>query len=870
MKNNFLKPVLCCLTAFLLFLSAPACFAQLVIHKSTKVDSLVKNVLIGPGIAVSNIKFTGAIWTIAAFNGVNTNIGLDSGILLCTGHVDTAKGPYKSKYDGLSNDRPGFTQLDAIAGHKTYDAAILQFDFVPLSDSVTFRYVFASEEYSEFVCREYNDVFAFFMAEKQSPPLTDTNLALIPGTTIPVSINTINNGNPDTLIPGCVPVNANYFIDNTGSDTTIEYNGFTTVLEARAKVKACSTYTIKLAIADAVDQLYDSGIFIEAGSFSSKKKDNVKLTILSSPDTLAEGCDSAILRFSRNTNLSSPLVVDYTIGGTATNGADYELIPASITIPAGQAFYDLTIRSIEDLLVEGVDTVLIRISNSQFCILDSVKLYIKDIDTLKVKIKYVECVKDTVYYIADVTGGSGNFSYEWTDSLGNILGVNATMYFARDTPFTVYVFVRDVCTDSMALDSLVIPPIDSMTATVTGDTAICNGNSIQLLATGGSAYQWEPPTGLNDPFIPNPIASPTVTTYYAVIIDSPGRCREIKNVLVEVRQVKTNYPEAKVCKGETVSPKIKAFDGGHTYVWSPSTGVSDTTSNSPNFMPQVTTTYTVTATDTILDCTTSAQVLIIVDDSIPQADAGPDRYVCHVDRDDGIELQGGPDIPGMVYSWKGDPTTFKSSTLKPNPTVKISKTTTYYLTTWFSNGKCKGRDTVTVYLIEEAHADFEADVDSCKRKVTFNNLTEKTESVLWHFGDGDSTFAFQPVEHQYDSAKKYTVKLIANPYTDCEDTSTIEITFNDIKPDERKVPNVFSPNGDGKNDVFRITGGNSICVTKKFTIFSRWGEKLYEATEQKDLVWDGTYEGKLLPEGVYFYVLEGEGFTENGTVTLMR
>ncbi len=136
--------------------------AQLVVNNSYTTTQLVKDVFLGSGVSVSNITYTGASKAIGYFNGTNSNIGLDSGIVLTSGDIVNAVGPNNSTGKSTSNSLNGDADLTALCSKTTYDACILEFDFIPTSSKITFRYVFGSEEYMEYVNSSYNDVFVFF------------------------------------------------------------------------------------------------------------------------------------------------------------------------------------------------------------------------------------------------------------------------------------------------------------------------------------------------------------------------------------------------------------------------------------------------------------------------------------------------------------------------------------------------------------------------------------------------------------------------------------------------------------------------------------------------------------------------------------
>jgi len=158
----------------------------------------------------------------------------------------------------------GDTDLDALGFGTTLDAAVLEFEFESAGGDLFFNYVFASEEYNEFVLFTFNDVFAFF--------LDGVNIALVPGTNDPVSVKNVNGGNP---FGNPNSSNSEFYNNNDIQDSPmgvppfdIEYDGFTDVFTAQALGLTPGTHTMKLAIADVNDYRLDSAVFIQQGSFS--------------------------------------------------------------------------------------------------------------------------------------------------------------------------------------------------------------------------------------------------------------------------------------------------------------------------------------------------------------------------------------------------------------------------------------------------------------------------------------------------------------------------------------------------------------------------------------------------------------------------
>ncbi|HNW99126.1 MAG TPA: choice-of-anchor L domain-containing protein [Bacteroidales bacterium] len=252
--------------------------AQLVIAKDTNTVQLVNNFILA-GVTTSNVVYTGDVNTLGTFsNGGTTNIGLNDGIIMTTGTLipDSIIGSPVSNYASTDNNGASCPELEAlVSGAVTYDASILEFDLVPVGNVLEFQYVFASEEYPEYVCSVYNDVFGFFIngTDPAGGNYVSKNIAIVPGTTLPVAINTINNGitGMNGTADNCTSLDyASIYVDNeTLNGQSIVFDGFTTVLTAQIFVVPGSSYHLKMAIADVSDGIYDSGIFLKTKSMKS-------------------------------------------------------------------------------------------------------------------------------------------------------------------------------------------------------------------------------------------------------------------------------------------------------------------------------------------------------------------------------------------------------------------------------------------------------------------------------------------------------------------------------------------------------------------------------------------------------------------------
>ena len=222
--------------------------------------------LVGPGVATSNIAFNGAPVAAGTFSGGTGIVGFAQGIILGSGNIGSVAGPANIAPDtSTDNLMPGDADLDALVTGLTQDASVLEFDFeCPTTSVISFQFVFASEEYDEYVNTQYNDVFAFL--------LNGQNIALVPGTTIPVAVNNVNCGNP--YIPGG-GTNCALYVTNDCNSLVLGYpcaglgtemDGKTILFSATGTLRTGSNH-IKLAIADRGDGVYDSNVFIRGESF---------------------------------------------------------------------------------------------------------------------------------------------------------------------------------------------------------------------------------------------------------------------------------------------------------------------------------------------------------------------------------------------------------------------------------------------------------------------------------------------------------------------------------------------------------------------------------------------------------------------------
>ncbi len=251
---------------------------------------------------VSNVQLMAVPQQVGRFENGGI-LGLNSGLVLSTGIVSGSQQPsavFNSTTLGTVGDAE-IAQFGANAGQMSsnFDACVVEFDFTPtLSDTIRFNYVLASEEYPEFANTPYTDRFLFLVSENNG---SYANIAVLPGTTIPVEINSVNQ-----------MINPQYYIDNLSGPNagSFVFDAYTTPFEAKFFAQSGATYHIKLVIADVSDYVFDSAIFLDEQE--SYNDINGTLTVNGAP---AEGIIE-VFNFIGDTTLAQPIQILAVTNGT--------------------------------------------------------------------------------------------------------------------------------------------------------------------------------------------------------------------------------------------------------------------------------------------------------------------------------------------------------------------------------------------------------------------------------------------------------------------------------------------------------------------------------------------------------------------------
>ena len=726
---------------------------QLAINTALAPTQMVQN-FVGSGVTVSNIVYTGGTNSKGFFsNGNATNLGLNSGIVLCTGTATQIPNP-ATFFMSTNLNLAGDANLNSINnGCLTHDACILEFDFIPTSDTVKFKYVFGSEEYPNYVCSQYQDVFAFFVtgANPSGGNYTNYNMALIPGTTIPVSVNSVNSGTPggSYTAGGCMSLGySNYYVNNSAlGGTTIAFGGFTTPLTAWCHVTPCQTYHLKMAVGDGFNGLFDSGVFLEANSFTSNGLNvNTSYSNSSLGSNAIEGCTNGIISFTTNTPVATPMTINYTVSGNATNGVDYTAIPNSITIPAGQDSVALIIHPLLDGITEGTETVIITVTTG--CTSQTYTLNIIDNVNLSVNVGAGStiCSGNSANLSATANGGIGPFTYNWNPGggTGSPVAVSPTV------TTTYIVTVSDYCASSATNNvTITVNPIPTIITTAT-PAATCVGQSTALTCSGAATYIWMPGSLTGTPVN----VSPTSTTTYSVTGTSASGCTSTSSVTVTVNPspiVTATALPASLCLGQST---VLTGAGANTYSWMPGS-LSGTT---VNVTPATTTTYSVTG-NSVAGCTSTGSVTVTINSNASIAVTALPATIC---LGQSTVLTG---AGANTYSWM--PGSLSGTTINVTPAT----TTTYSVTGTTSTG-CSGTTSLTVSVnpipIITASA---LPANICNGQST--SLT----------GAGANTYSWMPgslsgTTVNVTPASTMTYSVTGTSAAGCTSTSSIVVTIN--------------------------------------------------------------------------------------------
>ena len=738
---------------FVFLLFSKQTTAQLNVFPNGNATALA-NTIVGSGIQITNAQIQCGNGNSGTFVSSGTNLGIGSGIILSTGSVFNAIGP---------NDEPGQSangtncpysadpQLTSIVNNANYDGCILEFDIVPACSTLNINYVFASEEYPEYVNSQYNDVFGFFISgpNPSGGNYNNFNIARLPNGT-QVAINNINNGTSNS--GPCM--NCNYYVNNgngsTSGGATIQFDGFTTPLTAVANVVPCVSYHLKLAIADAGDCDWDSGVFL------------------------------------------------------AYQG---------LTCPASQ------------------------------------------VPAVAVNASPVLCGNDGSASVT-VTNYNGTPTYQWSPggstsaSISNLSPGTYTCVISFQTPCPYTETVTAVVTGTQVINSQM-----SSTPSTCGSangTATANVNG----GTGPYTFSWSTnPTQITS------TASGLIPGTYSVIIQDNNNCSVTQTVTVANFQpsiIVTDSITSATCGQSNGDIYLTNLTGGtppYSFSWNSGQLTDDITNLGPG-------TYSLTITDS-QNCIWNFSYLVPNLSSLPYLSSQTNDTCNQGVGTASITILNG--IPPFTYNWNTIPTQIQ-------PTATGLSQGTYTL----NINDASGCNTIVTYNVSNVNDVFTGNVvvdpyypqAGTAFSITLNGINNWTiDQSNWPDGtisNSSSNILNIPEFGIYQGSFYLTSS------NNCVDTIEYSVFVKDKMT--LYVPNAFTPNGDGKNEMFKAYG--TLVKVFHMLIFDRWGNLIFESSSL-GRGWDGTLNGERVMNGVYVWKVYATDFYDEehvmiGHVTLIR
>jgi gliding motility-associated-like protein len=626
-------------------------------------QNLITNIFLGEGVEVINVQFDGEDNAVAFFQDAEDEIGISRGLVMSTGNASTQSGPVGvdnvggvQSSSGTSGGSIDDADVNTIANENSpfpidhFDVVRYTITFIPISDTLRFNYVFGSEEYPEYACSAFNDIFGFFISGPGiSGPFENNaiNIAKIPGTDLDVRINNVNpgvvgaNGTLDNCTPPLGTLDySQYYNANTGTNNQPVFDGFTDVFTAEAVVIPCSTYTIKLVIADISDGGWDSGVFLEAKSFGTGSLD-VEATTLSLDGSVAEGCGEGLLSFVLPVNVESDFPIDYTIIGTAENGVDYEFIPPDLFIPAGDSIVSVPIIAFEDGIDEGVETILIDIQRDP-CNRDTIIIPIRENPLVPAELR-----PDTSICQGDSLQLDGTLD----------VPLPPPLTFFNDEPLVVTPAMSTLYSD---IDVFGVLPANLQAGVIESvcieDLQTTWADDLKIYLFSPSGQFMELVTDIGNPgdnfigtcFVPtatNPITDVTLADQpFTGTFAAEGVWEDLYG---SDQPTNGTWQLSLYDKFAADVPILNSWSITFrpvyeiSYEWQPAAGLSCTDCPDPIATPDSTTTYVMTATDSY-GCTTTDSVVVEVIPILEQPEAS-----CGVITDNSITIEWDP-IPGAL------------------------------------------------------------------------------------------------------------------------------------------------------------------------------------------------------------------------------
>ncbi|MBK8556478.1 MAG: choice-of-anchor L domain-containing protein [Lewinellaceae bacterium] len=774
--------------------------AVLEVEGGYSADALIREVLVGGNcFDITNVTLAGNGGQIGKFSNGVTNIGFANGMIMATGDISVAPGPndQDNASAGYGNSTPDPDLQTLANGGATFDMCNIEFDFTPTQTPLTFNYVFGSEEYCEYVGSQFNDVFGFFVSGPGiSGPFSGAqNIAVLPGGASYVSINNVNH-----------ITNTGFYTNNTGAGgqlcgqnpsflpgvNEVQYDGYTKQMVAVANVIPCETYHVKLKIADVGDGIFDSAVFLKAGSFDGGGNASVDFVVNGDPDidVTYEACGTVTLVFDRvGGNLNVPLAVQYTIGGTATPGADYSPIPPIVIIPAGIEQVILTINILNDQILEGTESIIITLASPCSCLNPEEILLINDLPQLAAMADTVTiCGSGVGTLNAFPDGGVGPYTYQWSNGSND---ESMTAFVGASTNFRVTI-TDDCGKTSVATGRINVspPPIGQLLAPA---PQICPGGSatlnVNFIGTGPFELNYtingddQPPIyDLSSPF--QLMVTQPGLYQIASVVDSAGCPGPGQGALLVVESALdlVGVPSNVSCSGSTngsINTTVTGGQGPYNYNWQGPINIG----NIPDPINLPAGLYNVTVTDGF-GCTDDLSFTLAPPNPILPDIVGTTIANCNNPTGGSVDLNVMGGNPAYAYLWNNGATT-------QDPT-NLSQGT--YTVTITDQSNCTTTITATVpgdFVLPTALATAPGPINCINTSIMLDGSGSSSGSNFLHqwnaspgnIVSGDTTL--MPTVNQNGNY----ILVVTNTSNGCTKADTVAVVTNQTLPTASAGPN---------------------------------------------------------------------------------
>ncbi|ALM47528.1 hypothetical protein AMR72_00620 [Flavobacterium psychrophilum] len=821
------------------------------------VEELVRDVLVNSGCAqVSNVTFTtgstfGGPDGIGYFNKNGSDFPFESGIVLSTGNANDAAGPNFEALNGMADGWVGDPDLEQIIQEGTglpmvsHNASILEFDFIPLRDQISFDFMFASEEYGTYQC-EYSDAFAFILTDAQG---NKRNLAVVPGTNTPVSVITIRDGLYNDT---CDSENGDFFSDyygvydgeNFGSNAPINYNGRTTVMKAQGDVIMGQPYHIKMVIADRGDERLDSAVFLGAESFDLGKLNlGIDLTV-AAENAICEGSEHVL-----NSNLDAEaFIIKWTKDGVEIpneNGATLTVTEAG-TYAINAELLGLSCTASDSIIIEYYPDVtstvkqplnLTQCNNegiANFDVTSNTAIILDELDATNYEISYHTSVAD-----AEAGENAMGSSYE------NI-----------ENPQTIYVRIEDNTTSCYGVTTFTLAVNPAPEFALTEDRSICENSDTILevtstaFETGDATYAWtKDGVILTETTSAITVSEPGV---YEVTV-RVGNCTSSDSVNVTTlpAPIADVIQNVEQCDSYTLLP-LSAGNRYFTATGGDNGSGTEITAGSAITTSQ--TIYVFAQSNTIPVCTAESSFEVTINPT-PRFTLGDNQNVCMLENAVITVSAQNFELADAIYEW-----TLNGVVVGTDSSITATDFGSYDVTVTI--GDCKATQSINVTQNTDAiKVVITEDCEPGVYTLTANDIDGSYNTDIAKYSwTGPEGFASKDRAITPDAIGIYTVTVTTADGCIGEDSMPVTSTTCDI-------PRGVSPNNDSKNDNFDL----SSLGVRKLSIFNRYGQEVYtKSNYTNEWVGQGS-NGKELPTGTYFYMVErSNGESKTGWVYLNR